>query len=607
MGASSSVKRRSARERTRGSSAEYDAPMTRSSLGGAALTVFAFACSSSDGGTGPAASGGTSGAGQSSAAGTGGSAATGGKAGATASGGSGSAGKSGAPASGGASGGGAGAAGKGGAGGGAGAAGKAGGAGAAGKAGAAGTAGKASGGGAGGAAGASAGGSAGALQGGASGSGGGATKTPLDCDATPTPGALTRCWSNDGVAKRAYYLLLNNANAATKPQIVTFVWHGCGMSVDDIRSTLHLEGPATGEDAVFVYPIAQPFTCGGDKDCVDGGACNGGTCAYFPDHTMPENAGGVGFKGCFQEARGLGLFEAVVSELAKAYVVDESQVFSTGYSSGGIMSDYLGCKSTTVKAIASIEGNLGAATGACPNAIDAFVIHHPKDMVVPWATGVAAVTQLAKNDGCTSPDPASFTGTVEPPVDFVCAGGRRLRFWGHTYYDWWANPNPSYHWFPDNKSCGTNAGVPCVVGDAASRIWKFFRKTGLEPLTKPERAPTRRSEPRPSLPRPTATNGFPLPPQTPGVPGVPPPHVCGTMHVPHWRSPLQPSAAGPQFTPSPAQVFGVQGGAPHCPGFPPPPHVWPAGQLPQSISTPQPLPAGPQPMFCCAHVSGVHI
>jgi hypothetical protein len=82
--------------------------------------------------------------------------------------------------------------------------------------------------------------------------------------------------------------------------------------------------------------------------------------------------------------------------------------------------------------------------------------------------------------------------------------------------------------------------------------------------------------------------------QLPVPPSVPPPngpHVFGTpappqvrveLQVPQLRSPPQPSATGPQFAPTDAQVLGVQLSLPpHTLGVPPPPQYWGAVQPPQ--------------------------
>ena len=93
-------------------------------------------------------------------------------------------------------------------------------------------------------------------------------------------------------------------------------------------------------------------------------------------------------------------------------------------------------------------------------------------------------------------------------------------------------------------------------------------------------------------------------PQTLGVP--PPPQVWPAGQLPHWRRPPQPSPAGPQLTPSAAQVVGVHA-LPQTKGVPPPPQVWPAGQLPHWMTPPQPSPEGPHCTPSAAQVVGVQL
>jgi hypothetical protein len=88
--------------------------------------------------------------------------------------------------------------------------------------------------------------------------------------------------------------------------------------------------------------------------------------------------------------------------------------------------------------------------------------------------------------------------------------------------------------------------------------------------------------------------------------GVPlPPQVSGSVHVPHWTTPPQPSEIGPQSAPAWAQVLGVQMAPPHLLGSPPPPHVCGGVHVPHWMMPPQPSPIGPQLAPTSAHVTGV--
>jgi hypothetical protein len=106
--------------------------------------------------------------------------------------------------------------------------------------------------------------------------------------------------------------------------------------------------------------------------------------------------------------------------------------------------------------------------------------------------------------------------------------------------------------------------------------------------------------------------GAPASPPGPVVPvgaahtlGLPPqPQHCGDVQVPHWMRLPHPSATGPQFLPSEAQVPGTQvppgpvapipGGRPHTLGTPAQPQHRGAAQVPQSTRLPQSSTTGPQ-------------
>jgi hypothetical protein len=99
-----------------------------------------------------------------------------------------------------------------------------------------------------------------------------------------------------------------------------------------------------------------------------------------------------------------------------------------------------------------------------------------------------------------------------------------------------------------------------------------------------------------------------LPP--PGTPHTlarpPPPQASAPAQVPHISSPPQPSATGPQVAPALAQVRGTHALPPQRPGAPPPPQLWPAGQEPHISSPPQPSETAPQVAPALAQVRGAH-
>ncbi len=94
-----------------------------------------------------------------------------------------------------------------------------------------------------------------------------------------------------------------------------------------------------------------------------------------------------------------------------------------------------------------------------------------------------------------------------------------------------------------------------------------------------------------------------LAPQTFGFP--PPPHVSGSVHVPHWMTLPQPSPCWPHVAPRSVHFFGTQGVlSPQTLGAAPPPHDAGAVQVPHWIVFPQPSPAAPHVIPSERHVLG---
>jgi poly(3-hydroxybutyrate) depolymerase len=251
---------------------------------------------------------------------------------------------------------------------------------------------------------------------------------------------------------RAYWVAAPDAPAASAPQKLVFVWHGCGGSVANIRQWLNVEDAArqAGDQALFVY--AQIETAG------------------------DPSAG----EGCFDSNDDQAYFQQVLGEVEAAYCVDQKKVFSTGYSSGGIMSDLLGCfHADVVRAVIPVEGGMPSAQAACPGKVDALVIHSPLDEQIGWdqpatqtshswtdGRGAVALGFFLQNDGCTAP-PFDPGDTSLGRTDFTCAASAdgvhpyRVSRWLHDYQVSWATDTP-HHWFPP---------------EAPGEVWKFIAAT----------------------------------------------------------------------------------------------------------------------------------
>jgi polyhydroxybutyrate depolymerase len=306
-----------------------------------------------------------------------------------------------------------------------------------------------------------AGGSTGVSAGGSGGSTGTTTGTPdpnapkpsAGCGKPATTGFFQASTSMPVKgAARAYWVAAPDGLPDSTPQKVVFVWHGCGGSPADVRKWLNVEDAArkAGDQAVFVYAqIGTSSDPGAGEGCFDGD----GDQLYFLQ---------------------------ALADVEATFCIDENKVFSTGYSSGGILSELIGCfHSDVVRAIAPVEGGLPSGQASCPGKLDAFVIHSPFDEQIGWNTpamqtphswadgrGAVPLGFFYANDGCSAP-PFDPGDTTIGQTDFTCATSPdgvhpyRVSRWLHDYKVPWATDTP-HHWFPP---------------EAPAAIWQFIAAT----------------------------------------------------------------------------------------------------------------------------------
>ncbi len=197
------------------------------------------------------------------------------------------------------------------------------------------------------------------------GSGGG--QPSLGCGNTAAPkGAQNLTMQVSGKA-RTYLLFVPNGYDPKKSIPLIFAWHSSGASGAESRKYYNLE-PATGDGAIIVYP----------------NGLNGG---------WDVSANGVDMK----------FFDQLLESISKDYCVDQSRVFSTGYSFGGIMSNSLACdRGPKLRAFAPVEGAFFDGAKSCPTPVPAWIVHASNDPTVSYASGEAARDIWLKTNGCTT-------------------------------------------------------------------------------------------------------------------------------------------------------------------------------------------------------------
>jgi poly(3-hydroxybutyrate) depolymerase len=133
--------------------------------------------------------------------------------------------------------------------------------------------------------------------------------------------------------------------------------------------------------------------------------------------------------------RDIAFLDAMLGRLESELCIDQSRIFSTGWSYGGMMSLAVGCaRGDVFRAIAPMSGALysGCEDGNTPVAFLGF--HGNNDDVVPYGNGVTARNEFVERNGC---QPEQAAVEVDGCLRFEgCAEGAPLTWCefngGHT-------------------------------------------------------------------------------------------------------------------------------------------------------------------------------
>jgi polyhydroxybutyrate depolymerase len=214
--------------------------------------------------------------------------------------------------------------------------------------------------------------------GGTSSAGCGSTNTTSPCSKSGTT-----CSMDVGGTTRVYYVQLPSTYSPTMPYPVVFQFHPLGGSAEQALNEYRI---STGlPNAIYVTPQGLTDSSG-----------NAGWA----------NTGGVDITFTKQ----------MLSTVQSTYCVDNSRIFSVGFSYGGMMSFAVGCElSDTFRAIAPMSGALYSdfnckGTG---HPIAMFGTHGLNDTTVPIADGEAARNKILQQNHCG-------TTTVPNSVDASC-------------------------------------------------------------------------------------------------------------------------------------------------------------------------------------------
>lgn len=227
----------------------------------------------------------------------------------------------------------------------------------------------------GGSAGGAAGSSAGAAgtTGAAGVTGSGGAKPSSGCGKTP-PASMRYSIDVSGMA-REYILSVPSNYDPNTPYRLIFAWHPWGGSAQQVAGTgssgyYGLKGTSNNQ-AILVSPEGLDFQ-------------------------------GKGLGWANTNGQDIAFLQAMLALFKSSMCIDESRIFSTGFSFGGMMSNAVGCAGLA-RAIAPMAGN--STVSGCTNGTTSVAymgFHGTHDSVVDISGGRTARDVFVKRNGCTS-------------------------------------------------------------------------------------------------------------------------------------------------------------------------------------------------------------
>lgn len=181
-------------------------------------------------------------------------------------------------------------------------------------------------------------------------------------------GALTGQSFTVAGQSRTYALTVPSTYSANTPLALVFAWHGANIDGATARKFFNVEESANGA-AIVVYPDS-----------------------LTPSGWDPANTSDMQ------------VFPTLLESLLSRYCIDPQRVFSTGHSTGAVITNALGCRyGDKLRAIAPVEGlPPSTARDACVGKVAALIIHGQNDPLFPIAQGQEARDFFLAQNGCSS-------------------------------------------------------------------------------------------------------------------------------------------------------------------------------------------------------------
>ncbi|MCL2723324.1 MAG: hypothetical protein FWD69_02710 [Polyangiaceae bacterium] len=250
-----------------------------------------------------------------------------------------------------------------------------------------------------------------------------ADSAPVPCNLPSGTGYFGTQWIDFAGTQQSYVLDIGyNYDGQTRLPL-TLVFHGDGMTGDQIRSWMSLEDESGG-NGIFVYPNGPYQTW----DC------------STPYGINSDYA----------------LVDAIVADIESKLCVDTKRVFAWGISRGASFVNMLGCyRGNTFRGIIANSGagpssqNPADYDGGqfflCPTQpVAAMIIHGDADQTIDFSAGVDAANHWSTVNKCSSqttpidPSPCVSYAGCQRPVIWCALPGWPHELWGPSNAGTWA-------------------------------------------------------------------------------------------------------------------------------------------------------------------------
>ena len=230
----------------------------------------------------------------------------------------------------------------------------------------------------------------------------------------------------EGMQPRTYYLNIPPKYTVGTPVPLLIGLHGLGGSAASFRDQSKLDVFTNDANVISVFPNGFGETVGTVN------SWNAGTCCGLSQ---------------LSEINDVKLISVIIQNIKQLYSIDSKNIWSIGFSNGGMMSYRLACElSDKITAIGVGAGSLMAGTCSPPNPVSLIHIHGGLDDKVPItgggglsATDSTKSFQLVNSaNKCSGMTYFESSGTDKIEISATCADGTEAKLVNY--------PNQGHEW-----------------------------------------------------------------------------------------------------------------------------------------------------------------